>query len=109
MSGFLLLNWKVLLAVAIISAVIALGMAVLLSGRRPQWTELRRVVVASLATPFLLFGGMLVGIVFASGSESEGWGDLVLGTLIAIGSSAVLLGLLVSVPVALLVSRALRD
>ena len=109
MSGFLLLNWKVLLAVAVISAVVALGTAVLLAGRRPQWTERRRIVAASLATPFLLLGGMLIGIVLAAGSQSEGWGDLVRGTLIAIGSSAALLGLLVSVPVAILVTRALRD
>ena len=110
MSIFQVVHWWVWVAVLIFGAVLGLLSATLLSGRKPDWTPFRRVLLAALLAPALLALGTVGGAVLAAaGSDADQWGYLAAASLLQIGMVAVPLSFLAGLAAAKFADRALTE
>ena len=110
MTEFLVVRWWVLAAVLLFGALMAGAAMGLMSARRPEWSQARRVVGASLVAPLMIVLGTLAGILLtAFNSSTDGWGDLARAALLQVGAWGAVLAVLGGSPAAALVARMVEE
>jgi hypothetical protein len=107
MTIFLVVRWWVWVAVAFAGLIAGFVGDALLERRRPGWSKRRRQVVAASFAPGLILAGTAIGLLYvAATAPADGWGDLAMGAILAMGVWIALTALVAGFAGALLGSRA---
>ena len=102
------MNWTLLLIGFALAVLMGAGLASLLTTIRPQWSDLRRRLVAASILPAITAIATLLGILFISTAEhgeSQSMEDLAIAAVATIGGGFTLLALVGGVIGAMLSGR----
>lgn len=103
------MNWIAIIVVVLIGFVIGGAATALLSGRKPEWTARKRLVVASLIAPMLVLLGTALGVAMVLAQGGNDMRDLAVAAMIGIGVQGALIAFLAGLLASFLADRALRS